>query len=243
MRPPSIISQVDSDRFGVVVGRAFASGEYPVEHILADCQAQSVKMLILRCKTEDTASVHAFEKRGARLMDTLVYYKRSLRKGELPAELKPNVIRPVVDADLSELGPLVQQTFSGYRGHYHADELLDPAKCDEGYAEWALKMCINRDANTDVLIGEHPAGVVAGFATLRMNSPEEGEGVLFGVHPCAQGRGMYWSFMVKALEWCGQRGASRMVVSTQITNLSVQKVWTRMGFELFSSYYTFHLWF
>jgi GNAT superfamily N-acetyltransferase len=104
-------------------------------------------------------------------------------------------------------------------------------------------MCINRDANTDVLIGEHPAGVVAGFATLRMNSPEEGEGVLFGVHPCAQGRGMYWSFMVKALEWCGQRGASRMVVSTQITNLSVQKVWTRMGFELFSSYYTFHLWF
>jgi hypothetical protein len=35
---------------------------------------------------------------------------------------------------------------------------------------------------------------------------------------------------------------ARMVVSTQITNLAVQKVWVRQGFELTGSYYTFHLW-
>ena len=34
-----------------------------------------------------------------------------------------------------------------------------------------------------------------------------------------------------------------MVLSTQVTNLAVQKVWSRLGFEPSRSYYTFHLWF
>jgi hypothetical protein len=34
-----------------------------------------------------------------------------------------------------------------------------------------------------------------------------------------------------------------MLISTQITNVAVQKVWTRLGFEPSRSYYTFHKWF
>ena len=78
---------------------------------------------------------------------------------------------------------------------------------------------------------------------MRLNSPEEGEGVLFGVAPAAQGRGIYRSFMVRGMEWCLAQGTSRMVVSTQITNIAVQKVWTRLGFEPHKSYLTFHRWF
>jgi GNAT superfamily N-acetyltransferase len=82
-----------------------------------------------------------------------------------------------------------------------------------------------------------------GFATLRLNNPEEGEGVLFGVGPLAQGQGIYRSFMIHGMEWCLQQGMTRMVVSTQITNIAVQKVWTRLGFEPSHAYYTFHKWF
>ena len=86
-----------------------------------------------------------------------------------------------------------------------------------------------------------PAGV--GFATLRLNNSDEGEGVLFGVAPKAQGRGIYRSFMVKGMEWCMKKNATHMVVSTQITNTAVQKVWSRVGFEPNNAYYTFHKWF
>ena len=78
---------------------------------------------------------------------------------------------------------------------------------------------------------------------MRLNETDEGEGVLFGVHPSFEGRGIYWSFMVYAMNWCRNRGAARIVVSTQITNTAVQKVWARLGFEVVRSFYTFHLWF
>jgi len=83
---------------------------------------------------------------------------------------------------------------------------------------------------------------LAAFATMRSNSPEEGEGVLFGVAPWAQGRGIYADLIRAGIEWCRARGQARMIVSTQITNLAVQKVWVRQGFEPSASYFTFHLW-
>jgi GNAT superfamily N-acetyltransferase len=83
-------------------------------------------------------------------------------------------------------------------------------------------------------------GSIVGFATLRLNSQEEGEGVLFGVDPSAQGRGVYRSFMIRAMEWFVSKGATRMVVSTQVTNAAVQRVWTRIGFEPSDAYYTSH---
>lgn len=200
-------------------------------------------MLIIRCRTDDYHSIHRLEAAGARLMDTLVCYHRNLRKGTLPDELKKNIIRPIQDSDIPKIQTLVGETFRGYLGHYHADPRLDRTKCDEGYVEWAIQMCMNRNPSHEVLVAEHSSGVLAGFATLRLNDPDEGEGVLFGVHPSFEGRGLYWSFMVHAMDWCRNWGAARMVVSTQITNITVQKVWTRLSFELVRSFYTFHLWF
>jgi GNAT superfamily N-acetyltransferase len=78
---------------------------------------------------------------------------------------------------------------------------------------------------------------------MRLNSPQESEGVLFGVTPAAQGRGLYRSLMLAGMHWSKLRDAGRMVVSTQITNIAVQKVWTRLGFEPSGSCYTFHKWF
>jgi GNAT superfamily N-acetyltransferase len=86
-------------------------------------------------------------------------------------------------------------------------------------------------------------GEILGFATLRMNSPDEGEGVLFGVTKQAQGRGIYRSLVTRSLEWCRAQGGSHMLNSTQITNLAVQRVWTRAGYEVSHAYYTFHKWF
>jgi hypothetical protein len=45
------------------------------------------------------------------------------------------------------------------------------------------------------------------------------------------------------MAWCASRGAARMMVSTQINNVAVQKVWARLGFEPNYAYYTFHKWF
>src|SRR6266567_643986 len=120
--------------------------------------------------------------------------------------------------------------FKGYHGHYHADSRLDPKKCDEGYVSWAMRSCTSKEVATEVLVAERDRKIL-GFLTLRLNSPKEVEGVLFGVAPEAQGIGVGRSLMVDGLRWCKDQQAKEMVISTQVTNVGVQKVWCRVGFD------------
>jgi len=85
-------------------------------------------------------------------------------------------------------------------------------------------------------------GEVAGFITLRLNSADEGEGALFAVTPAARRAGLGRSLLVRSLEWLAGQGRRRMVISTQVTNVRVQRIWTRLGFEPSHSFYTFHQW-
>jgi GNAT superfamily N-acetyltransferase len=167
---------------------------------------------------------------------------RNLIKPPLPADTGKVPIRPVRPGEDEQVREVAAGSFRGYFGHYHADPRLDRRLCDEAYVSWAQRSCLSREVAHEVLVAEVD-GRVAGMATLRLNDAEEGEGVLLGVAPAAQGQGVYRSSMIRALEWCRAQGASRMVVSTQITNLAVQKVWTRVGFEPSLAYYTFHKWF
>ena len=235
------LSPLDQDRFGVVTAR---DGEVTAETLapaLAFCRDHRVQLLIARCRTGDLAAAQALETAGGRLMDTLVFYARALDQGALPESRCAVPVRPFAAGEDAAVQRVAAEAFQGYRGHYHADPRLDSARCDEAYQSWAQRSCLSREVAGEVLVADD--GQVAGFATLRLNSAAEGEGVLFGVAARAQGKGIYQAFMIEGMRWCRARGAARMVVSTQITNLAVQRVWTRLGFEPSGSFYTFHLWF
>ncbi len=235
------LSSIDQERFGIVTARDGEVTAATLEPDLAFCRAHGVRFLIARCRTEELAVAQALEAVGGRLMDTLVYYVRVIVKGELPESTCKVPIRPVRPGEDEAVRRVASEAFQGYRGHYHADPRLDPAQCDEAYQSWAQRSCLSREVAGEVLVADD--GQVAGFATLRLNDPSEGEGVLFAVAPRVQGAGVYKAFMVEGMRWCRAQGAKRMVVSTQVTNLAVQKVWSRLGFEPSQSFYTFHLWF
>jgi GNAT superfamily N-acetyltransferase len=236
------LSGVDEARFGIRTARAREVTHEQIPELMAFCRSQAVRMLIARCPTTDLRAAQAMEGEGALLMDTLVYYARDLRKAAAGTGASPARVRHAAPADAAEVERIAAETFRGYSGHYHADERLDREKCDETYRSWAVRSVSTPGVADAVLVAEENARLL-GFATLRMNTPDEGEGVLFGVAPEAQGRGIYRLFMECALEWCREQGARSMVVSTQITNLAVQRVWVRLGFEPSRSFYTFHKWF
>jgi ribosomal protein S18 acetylase RimI-like enzyme len=206
------------------------------------CRANGVALLIARCLVSELRAAQAMEREGFFLMDTLVYYACNLERTPIPSDTAQATWRPIRPGEEEAVRAVADQLFRGYAGHYHADERLDRTKCDEAYTSWALRSCVSRDVADDVLVGVVD-GSIAGFATLRINSPEEGEVMLGGIGPAAQGRGIYRSLMIAGMGWCRSRGATRMVISTQITNWAVQKVWTRLGLEPCHAYYTFHKWF
>jgi GNAT superfamily N-acetyltransferase len=234
-------SEIDSERFGVRVARAHVVSDR-LSRVLDFCAAERIDLLVARCRTNDFEAAQGMESKGFLLMDTLVYYSFDLTKKAIPEDPCQVRVRRLLPGDADEIPKVASAAFKGYMGHYHADRRLDRSQCDEAYRSWAERSCTTDKAADEVLVAEI-AGRVAGFATLRLNSPEEVDGLLFAVAPESQGKGICRLFMIRSLQWCRAQGAKRMVISTQVTNVSMQKVWCRTGFEPSHSYYTFHKWF
>lgn len=235
------LSAIDEQRFGIRTARALVS-EATLPGVLDFCATHGVVLLIARCPVTDLPTVQAMERRGFLLMDTLVYYTRDLVCAPIPPADVAVGVRPLRPGEQVRVTRLAAAAFRRYFGHYHADARLDRSKCDDAYVSWATRSCTERGVADEVLVAADEDDIV-GFATLRMNAADEGEGVLFGVLPSAQGRGIYRSLMVGGMAWCRSQGATRMAVSTQLTNVAVQKVWSRLGFEPSHAYYTMHKWF
>jgi GNAT superfamily N-acetyltransferase len=234
------LSAIDTERFGIQTARdpLFTAQDLP--GTLGFCREHAVRLLIARCAAEDLPAAQALEEAGGRLMDVLVYWSRDLER-PLPAERGPVPVRLLRPGDVAAVRRVAAAAFSGYLGHYHADPLLDRARCDEVYASWAERSCTDPAVASTVLVAEHQ-GAVGGFLTLLHRGPEEQEIVLNGVDPALQRRGLYRSLVLAALAHARSEGARRLTVSTQLVNVGVQKTWARAGFEPLRSYCTFHAW-
>jgi GNAT superfamily N-acetyltransferase len=241
--PASVqLSPLEAERFGIRSARAASVTLETLPEIMHFCRANAVIFLIARCRVEELATVHAMERAGFRLMDTLLYWACNLVKGPIPADDCAVPIRPMRAGEANSVRSIAVEIFRGYFGHYHADPRLDPQQCDAAYVSWAERSCLSKDVAEEVLVAELD-GRLVGFITLRRNSAEEGEAVVGGVLPEAQGLGIYRAFQVRSMQWCEARGCTRILGSTQVTNTAVQKVLARLGYEPSYAYYTLHKWF
>ncbi|MCX5848791.1 MAG: GNAT family N-acetyltransferase [Deltaproteobacteria bacterium] len=235
------ISDIDKERFGIKTARIIGLTADSLPSILDFCGREKVALLIARCNMADLSAAQAMEKEGFLLMDTLVYYSLDLARQSVPADNGVARVRTIRIDEEEEMISVARESFRGYFGHYHADPRLDKSKCDEAYADWARKAFASR--NSENFLAGEIGGKIISFGVLRINNPDEGEMFLGGIHPNFQGQGIYHSFLCKAMEWCLSKNAKKMIISTQLKNIPVQKVLIKFGFEISSGYYTYHKWF
>lgn len=211
------------------------------EKIVSMCRSSGVEMLTLRVPTDKVAVVQALEALEFRMMDCLVYYECSTDK--LP-ELRAVSfeIREATAEDATAVAGIARLCFSGYFSHYSADSRLDRVQISEGYVDWAQRSCADRTVASCMLLAIVD-GTVAGFFALRRNSSTEGEATLVATHPQFAGAGIHGELIVRSKQWCSDQGLRRLILSTQINNLKVQRSWVNRGARLFTSYYTLHRWF
>jgi ribosomal protein S18 acetylase RimI-like enzyme len=239
--PVVSLSPLDEERFGIRTARASDVLPETVPEVLEFCRENRVVLAACRCSVSEPLAAQELERAGFLLMDTLVYYARDLRRGEAAEEEEGSLVRPFRPGEEEAVRRVAADAFRGYVSHYHADPRLDPRKCDEVYPDWAFRTCV-RGAADQVLVAESE-GAVAGFASIRRNSPDEADVLLFAVDPAHQGRGIARALLLKTMEWCRSRRVSRLLYSTQITNQPAQKLLVRIGFEPAHAFYTFHKWF
>lgn len=231
-------------RFGVRTALSFLRNVDALPELIDFCHTHDAHLLIVRCATHDKPAVHALEAAGCRLMDTLLYFRRDLKNGDLPDEALDRglQIRPAMSGDADDVERIAAGAFSSYDGHFHADPRLERSACEAVYTSWARSSILSDDTADHVLVAED-AGAVIGFLTLKLTTPEIGEGPLYAVADDYQGRGLGRAMMVRGMQWLRDQHVDWMEMSTQVTNARSQRVWLRLGFEPSHSIYTFHKWF
>jgi GNAT superfamily N-acetyltransferase len=235
-------SKADSDRFHLSVHRG-VSETFNLDGLNQYIAAHNPDMLILRYAAETIEKHYLLKTLNYDLLftDALVYYDIHLNKLE-PKPFRNNLqFVEVTENDLAKLRDIVPIIFKEYKNHYFSNPALNKENILEGYIEWASNYVnsVQPDRKSWLVYKEE---VLIGFATCAMYATDNScEGVLYGVHPEYAGGGVYTDIIRFTQNYFKEAGYQKMIVSTQIQNYAVQKVWQKEGFLLAKAYYTYHL--
>jgi len=187
--------------------------------------------------------VNKLESFGFEIKDCLIYYENTDFLSGTPSELASSqyVIRRSIISDASEVLAVARSAFTNYVGHFHADSKLAKTCSNEVYADWAHSCVLNGDAGCPTFVAESADGVV-GFLSIKMLSNFTADIILNAVDEQARGRGVYTQLLLTALQYALSKSCKRVLISTQVNNFRVQRVWIANGFVPVEHYYTFHLW-
>jgi len=196
---------------------------------------QKVKLLMVRCGVENMEVIDALICSKFILMETQVSYSFSFSKN-FPYPTTP--IRVAVPDDLERLKEIAKVAFKDYGGHFHNDRKIDSDKATDMYVEWIANSCFGNKLADEVFVTED----LNGFITVKKLNDTVGEGVLACVDKKAQHRGIYKDLILTAMIWGRDNGLKSMEMTTRVNNFAVQKVWQRIGWEIFEANHTFHKW-
>lgn len=238
MRLPYEISELESTRFGVRVAHITDSLMDPTE-VMSQASHAGVNLLIVRTSVTEFTQIHAYEKCGFELMDSLVYYIG-------PTQNKPIVldgfrIRDATSSDANQIASIASSAFTNYIGHYHVDPRIDSNLATDGYADWARRLVLSDHAHDRTFVALEGDRRV-GFLSMTKMGSDVAEIILNAVHPSYQGQGLYRALLSHATTRAAELGITQITISTQLTNYRVQKVWSNFGMWLDSAFFTFHKW-
>jgi acyl dehydratase len=234
-------SPVESARFGMNVYRGNITD--PNAKVIRNLIVKNaVDLMILRIPSTSKNKHYLLLEAGFDVIhaDTLVYYTCNLQKAEIKQPVNSLDFVPISSENAGVLQEMIPVIFEGYQNHYFSNPVLDENLIKQGYIEWASSYHEDAEGRISWLVADQ--GECIGFATCSFDQDtREAEGVLYGVMPKAAGRGVYSDIIRFTQNYFKGKGYSTMVVSTQIQNIAVQKVWGRESFFINKSYDTYHL--
>lgn len=235
-------SDAESRRFGLRIMRGVVGAGAGNNTILEELKASAPDVVIFRCDAGDTSQISTLVSAGLIPLhaDTLVYYSANLSPPPTLVEASRQ-IRTANDEDATALSGIIRRSFVSYRNHYHANPLFSPEAILDGYVEWALDYAIQPTCDQQTWLYCLDNGVCS-FATCRLDKVRQSvEIVLNATDPSWSGRGFYSKLLRHLLDHYGNLGFSRLMISTQIWNYAVQRVWTRAGLTMDRAYDTYHI--
>jgi GNAT superfamily N-acetyltransferase len=233
-------SPMESARFGFEV-RRYSIGDADARHLLDAIRTEAPSLAIVRLPATRPDLLRRFREICADVIlgDCLVVYRRDNTRLGLPAgpTNETFTVRPATPDDFDLLNGLTDGIFVDYRNHYAANPRLATFDLSEGYREWTRNHVGTGDLRCLIAsIDDVPCA----YGTVSLD-PDECEIVLNGVLPAYRSRGVYRDLLKAMVTLFMDEGAPRSMISTQVDNSAVQRVWVREGFLPDEAYLTVHL--
>jgi hypothetical protein len=230
-------SRVESDRFGLRIGRVQVESDVDVEQLESACAGHDV--VILRCAADRVGL--PFDLLGLRDFRAFTADHLSIWRWEVgePGRIAlPDgwSVGPSTDVAVAEA--VVRDAFADYRNHYRANPLFDAQAALDGYVDWAHTL-MRRSDDACVVLCE-PTGEVIGVA-LTDWSDDVPDIKLAGLRSRAQGQGRYAPLVSYVMAQTLERSRAALTISTQSHNVNVMRVWARLGFLPVETLATLHL--
>jgi hypothetical protein len=230
-------SGVESDRFGLRIGRVRVGPDVDIGELEAACAGFDV--VVLRCDAGDVGlsfrllGLHDFRAFTADHLSIWRWDVGETVRVELPDgwTVGPSADAAVVDA-------VVRDAFAGYRNHYRANPLFDPGAALDGYADWALSLMTRSDDACSVLCDQTGDAVGVALVDWSDATPDV---ALAGIRSRAQGQGRYPALLTHVMELTRARSRQSLTISTQSHNVNVMRSWLRLGFLPIETMATMHI--
>jgi len=225
-----------------------------VEQLLARvidwAKRRGIEFLLCKTYTDDMLTIHALEKHGFLLVDTLLDYVYDFRMFpfyDVPPPPPPAwaQIRLARDSDFESLLSLARASYRDHFGRFHADERITKQQAIQVYEEWMKSSCTGY---ADWIIVAEKEGRLEGYSVLKKPSPLEqtlkvkvGEYNIGGVHPDRRGLGLFSAMSYEIMRIFNGK-VDCILGSTHINNYPLQRVLTKLVWRISDARHSFHKW-
>lgn len=208
-----------------------------IHRVVEECRLSGIQVIHYLADADDDDSILAAEQAGFHLVDVRVTLE--WRLNSIPStQVNGCVIRDCSTTDISILQEIARSSYSQTRFYY--DRHYPRDRCAELYATWITKSC---QGDADRVIVAERNGAIVGFVTCIVK-PDISEGTigLVGVKPGMQGTAIGRAMITEAQRWFAGVGMQRVIVVTQIRNISAQRLYQRCGFVTCGIGFWYHKW-
>lgn len=212
--------------------------------------ARCVKCVTCKLNSSQFVAIHALERNGFLLMDTLLDFIFDFQKfplsGITPAKRGEVLLtRPARPEDLSQVLDLSERAFANFMGRYHVDEMMPGGTGAAVYRKWVRSAFAGW---ADMIMVAEIKGTVVGYGIWRMPSALEAKYSfriahysLAGVHPDHAGLGIYSALALAGMKTI-DGSVNYIEGPVHVTNLAVHRALQRLGWRISGARHTFHRW-
>jgi GNAT superfamily N-acetyltransferase len=221
-----------------------------LSEVVRHAASRGRQCLICKVQALHCAGIHALERQGFLLMDTLLDFlfdssRTPLDSVSLPKPLTGLRIRLAQPEDLPEVLALNEKAFARYFGRYHSDPKMPPGTGARVYDQWVRS---SFEGWADWILLAEVDDRIAGYAVWKKASPLEVKHSfdiahcnLTAMHPDFFGQGLFTALALEGMRMA-QSFSKHLDVPVHVSNYPAHRAWLKLGWKITGARHSFHKW-